>query len=158
MESLITHTLSRSIEANDQEITHACSGMGDEIKGKAVVTYGQDSSSHQKRFNQQLDINPDDSQLFVVSVNFVAIIAEDGKEIFLNPAPHSSRSVRPQKIFYGKEDEETNCREYQKSFDAMEELKEKEFRFVLSTGNLKISKTLKNYVKFFCRSSLNFEN
>jgi hypothetical protein len=142
MEFLIIHTLSRSIEANEGEIIDACAGMGDEIKAKAIVTYGQDSSSHQKRFNQQLDILPDDSQLVVVSINFVAILAENGKEIFLNPAPHSSRSVRPQKIFYGKEDEETNCREYKKSFEAMQEIKEKEYRFVLPTGNLKFKKNL----------------
>jgi hypothetical protein len=144
MEELIIHTLSRSIEANDEEITRACAGMGDNIKAKAIVTYGQDSTTHQTRFNQQLSLNPDDSQLFVVSINFVAILGADGKELYLNPTPHSSRSVRPQKIFFGKEDEATNCREYKKSFEAMQVLKKKEFQFTISTGNLNFSKTMKN--------------
>lgn len=135
MESLIDHTLSRGVEAYEKEITEACASMDKIVNATAIVTYGEDSSSHQMRFNQQLDLNPNDSQIFVVSINFVGIVAENGQRIYLNPAPHSPRSVRPQKIFFGKEDRDTNRRELQQATDSLNALKEKEYRFNLPSGN-----------------------
>lgn len=137
MKSLVHHTISRTIEAYDEEISTYCIKADEGMNVEATFHFaaGQDSSSNHSRFNQRLDLNSNDGSLFAVQINPLCLRTKGGAYIYVNLAPQSPRSIRPQKLFYGKEDQKTNQREYKKATEALDELKDNyEETFSLSSG------------------------
>lgn len=139
MQSLIHHTICRTIEAFDAEIGKLCENAQEGMNIKAIFHFaaGQDGSSNHSRFNQKLDQNPNDNSLFAVQVNPLCMVTEGGAYIYINLAPQSPRSVRPQKLIYAKETKEMNEEEYKKAKAALDDMKENyQEQFHLQSGNL----------------------
>ncbi len=135
VKNLVFHTLHRILEAYQDEITENCRCLGETIEAKFLLCFGQDGSSHQSRFNQKLSENSDDSSIFTISMNPLQIATDEGKILYRNSSPQSSRSVRVQKITFCKENADLNKSEYRKTCDALNEFKDEIFQFELISGN-----------------------
>jgi hypothetical protein len=136
MRNVVYHLIQKTIEAYEDEIVENCASMGSEIKATFDFSAGQDLTTHQKRFNQTINLNDNDGAVFGVWVNPLSIRTADGVFLYKNAAPQSPRSVRLQKLFFGSDDVITNKAEFYEATTALDLMKLEEFSFHLKSGKV----------------------
>lgn len=129
---LVYHTVARIVESQREILEDRCSLMGTTINLDFIISVGMDGSSGQSHYNQKISENQFESSIFVNAMNPLRLTTSNGDIMWTNPAPHSTRFCRTQKIIFQKETESFVTKEYASMMKDLNELEI--FSIPLNTG------------------------
>lgn len=105
VQALFNHTASRIIQHSSCSITSLMKERGfEEVSAELICSWGFDGSTGQSQYNMRIDGT--DSSLFVTAAIPLALQSQELGEIWKNPAPASTRFVRPVRLEFTKETKE----------------------------------------------------